>query len=76
MLWIYDLRTNKSFTLKQNPLTRADLDEFVACYNPANRHERQPAWSEENPDGRWRSYTYDDLMARKGVLYELVSGRN
>ena len=39
-LWIYDLRTNKHFTLKTNPLKRADLDEFVACYHPANRHER------------------------------------
>lgn len=29
-LWIYDLRTNKHFTLKTNPLTRADLNEFVA----------------------------------------------
>ena len=28
-LWVYDLRTNKHFTLKQNPLRRADLDEFV-----------------------------------------------
>ena len=25
-LWVYDLRTEKHFTLKQNPLTRADLD--------------------------------------------------
>jgi type I restriction enzyme M protein len=37
-LWIYDLRTNKHFTLKTNPLKRADLDEFVRLYNPANRH--------------------------------------
>ena len=36
-LWIYDLRTNRRFTLKANPLTRADLDDFVACYNPENR---------------------------------------
>jgi type I restriction enzyme M protein len=39
-LWIYDLRTNKHFTLKTNTLTRADLDDFVRCYNPANRHQR------------------------------------
>src|SRR5438093_1050761 len=31
-LWIYDLRTNKHFTLKENPLKRADLDDFVACW--------------------------------------------
>ena len=39
-LWIYDLRTNRRFTLKNNPLTRADLDDFVACYNPDNRLRR------------------------------------
>jgi len=31
-LWIYDLRTNKHFTLKENPLKRSDLDDFVNCY--------------------------------------------
>ncbi len=63
-LWIYDLRTNKHFTLKTNPLKREDLDEFVALYNPANRHERKPSWSAENPEGRWRMYGYDELVAR------------
>jgi type I restriction enzyme M protein len=71
-LWIYDLRTNKRFTLKQNPLTRADLDEFVACYNPANRHERTSTWSEDTPDGRWRVYTYDALIARDKVNLDIV----
>ena len=63
-LWIYDLRTNQNFTLKQNPLTRAALDEFVACYHPENRHESAATWSEANPQGRWRSYTYEELAAR------------
>ena len=63
-LWIYDLRTNKHFTLKTNPLRREDLDEFVACYNASNRHDRKAAWSEENPDGRWRAYGYDELINR------------
>jgi type I restriction enzyme M protein len=31
-LWIYDLRTNLHFTLKENTLKRSDLDDFVACY--------------------------------------------
>ena len=48
-LWVYDLRTNMHFTLKTNPLQRADLDEFVACYNPANRHQRKPTWTREEP---------------------------
>jgi len=70
-LWIYDLRTNIHFTLKQNPPTRADLDEFVACYNPQNRHERTPTWSEENPDGRWRAYDFDELAARDKVNLDI-----
>jgi type I restriction enzyme M protein len=90
-LWIYDLRTNTHFTLKQNPLTRADLDEFVVCYSPANRHERTPTWSDDpstgsgstcsgstcsgatgsGPEGRWRAYSYDELMARDKVNLDI-----
>jgi len=62
--WIYDLRTNKHFTLKTSPMKREDLDEFVACYNPKNRHERKATWSEKNQEGRWRVYGYDELIAR------------
>ena len=56
-LWIYDLRTNKHFTLKENPLKRSDLDDFVACYNPKNRHERKES-------ERFQSFTYEDLLKR------------
>ncbi len=70
-LWIYDQRTNKDYSLKQNPLSRDDLDEFVACYNPQNRHERAPTWADDNPQGRWRAYTYDELMARDKVSLDI-----
>jgi type I restriction enzyme M protein len=70
-LWIYDLRTNKHFTLKTNPLARADLKEFEDCHNPANRHDCTPTWSEANPDGRWRCYDYDDLIAREKVNVDI-----
>jgi len=63
-LWIYDLRTNKHFTLKTNPLRREDLQEFVDLYQADNRHQRQATWSAETPEGRWRAYRYDELMAR------------
>ena len=63
-LWIYDLRTNKHFTLKTNPLKREDLAEFVSLYHPANRQQRKATWSAENPDGRWRVYGADELLAR------------
>jgi type I restriction enzyme M protein len=70
-LWIYDFRTNINFTLKQNPLTRADLDDFVACYHPANRHERKVIWSKETPDGRWRVFDYNELIARDKVNLDI-----
>jgi type I restriction enzyme M protein len=70
-LWIYDLRTNMDFTLKTRPLVRADLDEFVACYHPENRHDRTPTWSPETMDGRWRAFTYDELMARDKVNLDI-----
>lgn len=63
-VWIYDLRTNMHFTLKQNPMKDADLEDFVQCYNPENRHQRKETWSEDNSDGRWRRYSIDDIFAR------------
>jgi type I restriction enzyme M protein len=70
-LWVYDLRTNKHFTLKANPLKRSDLDEFVTCYHADNRHERQETWSESNPTGRWRAYPYEALLQRDKVSLEI-----
>jgi type I restriction enzyme M protein len=52
-------------TQKQRRMTRADLNEFVECYNPANHNQRKPTWDEqENPERRWRVFTYDELVAR------------
>jgi type I restriction enzyme M protein len=56
-LWIYDLRTNQHFTLKESPLQRADLDEFVTCYHPENRHERKEG-------ERFHAFAYDELVKR------------
>ena len=70
-LWIYDLRTNQRFTLKTNPLKRLDLDDFVACYNPANRHKRKATWSTDKPNGRWRVYSYEELLQRDKVSLDI-----
>lgn len=71
-LWVYDLRTNTHFTLKTNRMSRADLDEFVACYKPGERQKRKPTWSEKAPEGRWRSYAYQELIARDKVSLDLT----
>ena len=56
-LWIYDFRTNQSFTLKERQLVRSDLDDFVACYNADNREERVETEC-------FKPFTYDELLAR------------
>lgn len=64
-LWVYDLRTNMHFTQKTNPLARADLEDFVACYKPTGRAARKPTWdAEQNPDGRWRAFDYAEIAKR------------
>lgn len=63
-VWIYDLRTNMHFTPKKNPMQESDLNDFIACYNPAKRFDRRETWSESNPDGHWRKYTYEGIVAR------------
>jgi len=63
-LWIYDFRTNQNFTLKTRTLTRADLDEFVACYNAGSRHERTET-------ERFRPFMYDELMGREKASLDI-----
>ncbi len=63
-LWVYDLRTNQNFTLRTNPLTAKHLEDFVACYNPDNRHERQ-----ENE--RFHCFDYTDLLKRDKLSLDL-----
>jgi len=62
--WFYDFRTNIHFTRKKNPMKFEDLQDFIRCYNPENRHNRKETWSEDNPEGRWRKYPYDQIISR------------
>ena len=71
-LWVYDLRTNMHFTLKTKPLKRADLDEFVERFRPDNRHDRTETWSEENPEGRWRAFDYEELIKRDKMNLDIL----
>lgn len=64
-IWYYDYRTNIHHTLKKKPLRYGDLQDFIACYNPANRHQRTETWQEQNnPEGRWRKFSYEQILAR------------
>lgn len=63
-VWFYDFRTNIHFTLKQHPMTFADLEDFINCYNPQNRRKRKETWSENNPNGRWRKFSVKEILKR------------
>jgi type I restriction enzyme M protein len=63
-LWIYDLRTNMHFTLKENPLRLEDLQDFIKCYNPENRNDRKET-------ERFKVFSYDELMQRDKVSLDI-----
>ena len=72
-VWIYDYRTNVKHTLKQNPLRETDLQDFVNCYRPDDRHHRQETYhAETNPDGRWRRFTYDEVLRRDKTSLDIT----
>ncbi|MHC9538575.1 MAG: N-6 DNA methylase [Vulcanimicrobiota bacterium] len=56
-LWIYDFRTNMHITLKTNPLKSEDLQDFISCYNPDDRHNRTES-------ERFRAFSFDELVKR------------
>ena len=60
-VWFYDLRTNMPSFGKTNPLKKEDFDDFVACYADGDLSARKETYSEENPNGRWRKFTYEEI---------------
>jgi type I restriction enzyme M protein len=63
-LWIYDFRTNLHFTLKEKTLKRADLDDFIKCYETQDRQQRKES-------DRFRSFSYDELIKRDKVSLDI-----
>lgn len=63
-IWYYDYRTNVHHTLKQKPMKRSDLDDFVACYHADDISQREETYNAEtNPSGRWRKFSAADFLA-------------
>ncbi len=63
-VWYYDLRTNKHFTLKRNPLTYDDLENFIECYKAGNREDREES-------ERFKKYEYEELIERDKVNLDI-----
>ena len=65
-MWVYDLRTNQHFTLKQNPLRRSHLDDFLGSYRPGQ------ARSERKESERFKAFTYDEIVARDKATLDIT----
>ncbi|MEW2622716.1 class I SAM-dependent DNA methyltransferase [Streptomyces sp. NPDC048106] len=66
-VWVYDFRTGMHFTLKQRPLRLADLTDFIEAYKADDRSAR-----EETEDGRFKRFTYEELVARDKVNLDIA----
>ncbi|WP_422351002.1 type I restriction-modification system subunit M [Flagellimonas sp.] len=75
-VWYYDYRTNINHTPKKNPLKSTDLKEFIELYNSANLEKRKETWSQETPQGRWRKYSYEELLTRDKTNLDVFWLRN
>ena len=62
-LWVYDLRTNQRFTLRERPLRRADLDDFVAAY-------KGKACQREESE-RFKRFVGEDLAKREKMNLDI-----
>ena len=72
-VWIYDLRSNMPSFGKTNPLTKSYFDEFVECYCAGHLQDRKETWSEENPEGRWRRFDYEnDILTRDKTSLDIT----
>ena len=72
-VWFYDFRTNIHFTLKKNPLRFEDLADFIKCYHPENIAKRKETYdARKNPEGRWRRFTYEEIIARDKTSLDIT----
>jgi type I restriction enzyme M protein len=71
-VWFYDYRTNVHHTPKNNSITFSHLKEFVNCYKVGEENKRKETWSKSNPKGRWRKYSYNDIIERDKTSLDIL----
>ena len=71
-VWIYDLRNDMPSFGKTNLLKSEHFDDFVECYADGDLSKRKETYSEENPNGRWRKFTIEDILARDKTSLDIT----
>ncbi|MCH4168677.1 MAG: type I restriction-modification system subunit M [Streptococcaceae bacterium] len=70
-VWIFDMRNNMRSFGKRNPLNKKDFEEFIESYKRDDIKSRVETWSEENPNGRWRKYTIEQINNRDNASLDI-----
>ncbi|KAB1231420.1 class I SAM-dependent DNA methyltransferase [Chryseobacterium viscerum] len=70
-IWFYDYRTNVHHTPKNNPITFKHLSDFVKCYKVGNENKRIESWTADDINGRWRKYTYEEIIGRDKTNFDV-----
>jgi len=70
-IWFYDYRTNIHHTLKKQVLKYEHLIPFVECYLSKDKDKTIETWSKDNPNGRFRKYTYNEIMLREKINFDI-----
>ncbi len=71
-IWVYDYRTGIKHTLAAKPMTRAHLQEFVDCYCVGHEQDRSATYSIDNPNGRWRCFTEEDVRNADNLDFKWI----
>lgn len=56
-VWVYDLRSNQKFSLRQNPIGPEDLTDFIHCYRTDDPTRRKET-------AHFRRFKYSEIIAR------------
>ena len=48
------------------------MKSFVECYQASNRENTVETWNEQNLNGRFKKYTYDELISRDKVNFDIT----
>lgn len=71
-VWVYDLRTQMPSFGKTNPLTQQHFEEFIDCYKRGDLSARRETYSPDNPNGRWRRYSYKEILSGSKTSLDLL----
>ena len=64
-IWVYDLRSGRNFSLRNNPIVEGDLEDFVHCYCADDLGRRKET-------NCFRRFTYSKIMARNKTSLDLT----